>query len=56
MGAIPTVKVKSDNKIGYMTINETDFDRRIHEIYDPEKIIETVVKRGRKKLEVETDD
>ena len=31
---IPTVRIKSDNSLGYAIINETDFDSSEHELFD----------------------
>ena len=31
---IPTVKIKADTKLGYMIINESRFDKRIHKLYE----------------------
>lgn len=34
MNEIPTVRIKSDNSLGYAIINETDFDSSEHELFD----------------------
>ncbi len=30
---VGTVKVKSDNDLGYMLINEADFDEKVHKLF-----------------------
>lgn len=36
MSAIPTVQVVSaDTDLGYMIINEADFDPEVHDLYEP---------------------
>ena len=32
--ALPTVKIKADTQYGYMLINESDYDAKIHELYE----------------------
>jgi hypothetical protein len=37
---LPTVKIKADTKLGYMIINESDFNKSVHELYqekEPDK-------------------
>lgn len=33
-GTLPTVIVKADNEEGKMAINESDFDPKVHELFD----------------------
>jgi len=37
MAMVKTVKVKADNDHGYMIINESDFDKEVHEKYKAPK-------------------
>lgn len=35
--ALPTVRIKVDTELGYMIINESDFDPEIHVLFETEK-------------------
>lgn len=38
MGTLPTMRVQAETKSGFMTINESDFDKRVHKLYkEPEE-------------------
>jgi len=51
MGALPTVRVQAETKSGFMTINESDFDKRVHKLYKEPEVKEPEV-REEKELEV----
>lgn len=36
MTEIPTVRIKSENPLGYAIINQSDYDASVHELYDDE--------------------
>lgn len=38
MAQLPTVKVRAKNSDGYTVINESDFDEKKHELFDPSKL------------------
>ena len=43
MGTLPTVRVQAETKSGFMTINESDFDKRVHKLYKEPEIKEPEV-------------
>jgi len=51
MGTLPTVRVQAETKSGFMTINESDFDKRVHKLYKEPEVKEPEV-REEKELEV----
>ena len=62
MGTLPTVRVQAETKSGFMTINESDFDRRTQKLYEepvikePEVVEEPVVEEVvEQKPEVEAE-
>jgi hypothetical protein len=54
MDLIPTVKIKSDSRVGFALINESDYDSKIHQLFDEVKI-ESTRKTQRKKSEEVTE-
>lgn len=45
----PTIKIKSNNKQGYIIINKCDFDAKKHELFNENKIKKrTATKRARR--------
>lgn len=34
MTEIPTIRIKSENALGYAIINQSDYDASMHELYD----------------------
>ena len=34
MASVPVVKIKANNSLGYLIINESDFDSKKHELFN----------------------
>ena len=56
MAILPTVKVKTDETdSGFMIINETDFDRKIHKVFK-EKVERSTTPKAEKKEVTEDEE
>jgi hypothetical protein len=56
MGTLPTVKVQAETKSGFMSINESDFDKRVHKLYkEPEEKKPEVIQGPEVKPEVKEE-
>ena len=57
MAILPTVKVKTDETdSGFMIINETDFDRKIHKVFKEKEKVERSTTPKAEKKEVTEDE
>lgn len=59
MGVLPTVKIQAENSSGFVVINESDFDSKVHKLFkepkpekkneEPEKKVDSS-KAGKKEI------